>query len=254
MYAEKSGVTWTTLLSLCVCGLTASLPAHADLSYGGFNYNDATFQRHMEVARGRIKVNCKDCDGKGLVNYYCFGCHDGVTVGTTMIDRGAKIAPSSTYGEWVVRVERMSFMGCDIPPELIPEMASYLESLQKSPEAQAAMAAQAAAAAAHAATAAPGQVDVENYCTGCHEGLTVGTTKIGGGSIKAPSRTYEEWVATINRMSLRFPGSGAHIPPELIPTMAAYLDSLDQKNKAPRTGNKKAKYSKPKATTPNPSK
>lgn len=135
----------------------------------------------------------------------------------------------------------MSFMGCDIPPELIPGMATYLDSLQKSPEAQAAMAAQAAAAAAHAATAAPGQVDVENYCTGCHEGLIVGTTKIGTGAFKAPSRTYAEWIETINKMTLRFPGSGAHIPPELIPTMAAYLDSLDHPTK--QKTKKKAKKS-----------
>ena len=235
------------LVCLSVLGIMASLPAYAALSYGKFSYGDEKYNEMMEVARQRIKVNCPNCNGEGHVRHYCVGCHDGVVVGITVIGLGVKTAPRSTYDEWVARIERMSFVGCHIPPELIPDMAAYLDGLQQSPEAKAAQAAQAAATAAKVAGMTRGQMDVENYCTGCHNGLVVGSTVIGAGKITAEPKTYDGWMYTVKKMSQRESvatplaagsGTGAHIPPELMPAMAAYLFSLeDVKAEKPQSVN-----------------
>lgn len=123
----------------------------------------------------------------------------------------------------------MSKIGCHIPQVLIPPMASYLDGLDNVPlsaKAKAKMKAEAAAKAKEAARN-PGKSNVESYCIGCHDGLLVGTTAIGAGHLKPTPKTYEEWVSVVQKMSERPSGAGAHIPPALIPDMAAYLDSLD---------------------------
>ena len=166
---------------------------------------------------------------------YCTGCHRGLVVGTTVIDQGRMRPPPGNYDDWVSRLKRMSIMGCHIPAVLIPPMASYLDGLDNAPlsaKAKARMKAEAAAKEKEAARN-PGKSNVETYCIGCHDGLVVGKTVIGAGHLKSKPRTYEEWVSVIQKMSERPPtpasrvNAGAHIPPALIPAMAAYLDSLD---------------------------
>lgn len=160
---------------------------------------------------------------------YCTGCHRGLVVGTTIIDEGRMKPAPGNYDEWFSRLQRMSVIGCHIPSTLIPKMAAYLDSLDNVPLSKKAIAKAKAEAAAKAKAAAknPGKSNVEFYCVGCHDGLVVGTTVIGAGSKKVEPKTYDEWVSTINKMSERPSGAGAHIPPALIPDMAAYLDSLD---------------------------
>lgn len=168
-----------------------------------------------------------------LVFNYCTGCHQGLVVGTTVISQGIMKPLPGNYGEWTSRLERMSNTGCHIPRVLIPSMAAHLDSLDNAPltAAQKAKAKAEAKAKAKAARENPGKSNVEFYCIGCHNGLTVGTTVIGAGYWKPKPRTYDEWVAVIQRMSKRnsIPENtaGANIPPALIPAMAAYLDSLD---------------------------
>ena len=42
---------------------------------------------------------------------------------------------------------------------------------------------------------------VFNYCTGCHQGLVVGTSVISEGLMKPPPGNYKEWVSRLERMS-----------------------------------------------------
>lgn len=160
---------------------------------------------------------------------YCTGCHRGLVVGTTIIDEGKMKPAPGNYDEWFSRLQRMSVIGCHIPSALMPKMAAYLDSLDNAPLTKKAIAKAKAEAAAKAKAAAenPGKSNVEFYCVGCHDGLVVGTTVIGGGSRKVEPKTYDEWVEIINKMSERPSGAGAHIPPALIPAMATYLDGLD---------------------------
>ena len=161
---------------------------------------------------------------------YCTGCHQGVEVGNTVISQGRMKPAPGNYQEWVSRLERMSRIGCHIPKVLIPQMSTYFDGLDNAPltaKAKAKMKAEALAKSKEAAKN-PGKSNVEFYCIGCHNGLEVGYTKIGAGKIiNLKPRNYDEWVATIQRMSERPSGTGAHIPPPLIPGMAKYLDSLD---------------------------
>ena len=160
---------------------------------------------------------------------YCTGCHSGVVVGDVMIGNGLMKPAPGNYQEWLSRLERMSRIGCHIPKVLIPQMATYLDGLDNAPltaKAKAKMKAEAAAKAKEAAKN-PGKSNVEFYCIGCHNGLVVGSTKIGAGFSKPKPKNYDEWMETLQRMSLRPSGAGAHIPPPLMPAMAKYLDSLD---------------------------
>ena len=159
---------------------------------------------------------------------YCTGCHSGVVVGDVMIGQGKMKPAPGNYQEWESRLERMSRIGCHIPKVLIPPMATYFDELDNVPlsaKAKAKMKADALAKAKEAAKN-PGKSNVEFYCVGCHNGLEVGTTKIGAGTMKPKPKNYDQWVVTIQTMSERPSGAGAHIPPPLIPAMAKYLDSL----------------------------
>ena len=170
---------------------------------------------------------------------YCTGCHQGLVVGATVISEGRMKPAPGNYDEWLSRLQRMSVIGCHIPKVLMPDMAAYLDSLDNVPltKKAAAKAKTEAAAKAKEAASNPGKSNVERYCVGCHDGLVVGTTVIGAGRTKPEPKNYDEWVSLIQKMSERPSGAGAHIPPALIPAMAAYLDSLD--NLAPKkSGNK----------------
>ena len=160
---------------------------------------------------------------------YCTGCHQGLVVGNTVIGQGIMKPAPGNYQEWESRLERMSRIGCHIPKVLIPPMATYFDELDNVPlsaKAKAKMKADALAKAKEAAKN-PGKSNVEYYCVGCHNGLVVGTTKIGAGSMKPKPKNYDQWVETIQKMAKRNAGAGAHIPLSLTPAMAKYLDSLD---------------------------
>jgi len=57
---------------------------------------------------------------------------------------------------------------------------------------------------------ADGMSDVNLYCSGCHNGLVVNGTIIGGGAKSCPDRGYQGWMDTINRMN----GKGCGVPSE----------------------------------------
>ena len=169
-----------------------------------------------------------------LVVNYCTGCHSGLVVGATVVGKGRMKPAPGNLKEWESRLERMSVMGCHIPKLLLRPMAAYLDGLDNAPLTKEAKASAQAVAEANAKAVAqnPGKYYVDTYCIGCHDGLMVGTTVVGAGRLKPKPKTYDEWVDTIQLMSerpsARPPGTaGAHIPPALIPGMAAYLDSLD---------------------------
>ena len=158
---------------------------------------------------------------------YCTGCHQGLVVGNTVIAQGIMKPAPGNYQEWVSRLERMSLIGCHIPKVLITKMSAYFDELDNVPltaKAKAKMKAEALAKSKEAAKN-PGKSNVESYCIGCHNGLVVGSTKIGAGFMKPKPKNYDEWVATIQKMSKR--ASGSHIPLSITPDMAKYLDSLD---------------------------
>ena len=224
--------TVAVFLGLSVLGFATSLPAYAE-------------------AEGDYKLIYKEkcgMDAACNVDNYCTGCHEGLIVGKTIINKGRMRPAPGNYDEWLSRLQRMSVMGGHIPSVLIPIMATYLDSLDNAPLTAKGKAQAIARAKAEAKAFAknPGKFNVEKYCIGCHDGLVVGSTVIGAGHIKPRPKTYDEWVSTTQQMSVRKSGTGAHIPPALIPDMAAYLDSLDNNlvTKAP------TKRPSEKSTTP----
>lgn len=216
---NKFVVVIIALLGLTVLGFTPIPSAHAE-------------------AQGEYKLIYEKLCGTDIschVFNYCTGCHNGLVVGTTVIAKGKMTPLPGNYDEWVGRLQRMSAIGCHIPSVLIPKMAAYLDNLD---DAQLPAKAKAAVAAkAKEAIKNPGKSNVERYCVGCHDGLVVGTTVIGGGLIKSAGvRNYDEWVGVVKKMSERRNNNGAHIPTDLIPDMATYLAELDKRGKkAPTT-------------------
>ena len=197
------------IFCVCVVAFAVSVPAYAE-------------------TEGDYKLIYKEecgMDAACNVGHYCTGCHSGLVVGKTVIGKGRLKPPPGNYDEWESRVRRMSVIGCHVPAALIPVMAAYLDSLDNAPL-TAKEKARAQAAAIEAAKN-PGKANVEKYCVGCHDGLVVGKTTIGAGLKKPAPKTYDEWVKTVQNKPKEIYGNGAHIPPNLIPDMAAYLDSLD---------------------------
>lgn len=70
---------------------------------------------------------------------------------------------------------------------------------------------------------ADAQSDTQMYCTGCHNGMVVGSNVIGAGEKICGNRGYQGWINTIDRMNVK----GCGVSPSATPGMAAYLTCLE---------------------------
>ena len=74
-----------------------------------------------------VSNNCTD--GRCDAEYYCSGCHSGLTVNGVAVGGGARFCQQRTATEWTSTINRMNAKNCGVPAANVERIVNYLVSL-----------------------------------------------------------------------------------------------------------------------------